>query len=210
MTFVTPGAGQAAESEGETDGFKISLTGSRAPLVEIELMARQSIACTLTAVMYHDAVIGIRSLPVKVGSMQLLINHHRTESARITLMSGCAGAVGLFNMNQHGGRLLCPLKSLLAVGPDIEVTVYSRYRSAGSNDLDIMQLVGKGYAVLAASGEVKHIRLNPGKHTIVNAMAVAAMSATIDFDPLPVQGNVHFARLTGPGQVWLQSGATPG
>ena len=72
-----------------------------------------------------------------------------------------------------------------------------------------MQLEGSGQLVLRTSGEVEHIKLNPGEHAVVSATAICALSATIDLDPLQQEDIEGFVQLTGPGQVWLQSGIPP-
>ena len=54
--------------------------------------------------------------------------------------------------------------------------------------------------------------LRAGEKISVRAHSVAAMAATVDFDPShPIckmqdpDGTMQFALLTGPGKVWLQS-----
>lgn len=190
-------------------GMAVSLTQGHVPVVEIELDAGQGIVCTLAAVMQRDELIGIRTWPGVGDGLRLLVNQAQESSARITLGNGCAGKAGLFDLERHGGRLLCPQHALLVAGPGIMTSVYSRYRHMGSDGFDIMQLEGSGQAILRACGEVKLIKLNPGEHAIVNATAICAMSATIDLDPLTQEDSDGFAQLTGPGQVWLQSGNPP-
>ena len=140
--------------------------------------------------------------------MRVLVNQAEQDRAGITLGTGCAGKVGIFDLDHHGGRLLCSQHALMAAGPGIMTSIYSRYRNLDGGGLDVMQLEGNGRAILRACGEVKHIRLNPGKQAMVNALAIAAMSATIDLDP--IDGDDGIVRLTGPGQIWLQSSTIKG
>ena len=207
MTFVRTDSDQTVTHQ--AGGLAVSLTGGQVPIVEIELDAGQGIVCTLTAVMQRDAVIGIRSWPGASDAMRLLVNEAQEGSARITLGNESAGKAGVFDLERHGGRLLCPQYALLAAGPGVMTSVYSRYRNLGPAGLDIMQLEGSGQAVLRACGEVKNIRLVPGEHAVVSATAICALSATIDLDPLEQEDIEGFVQLTGPGQVWLQSGVPP-
>ena len=209
MEFVHPEVGQTLDISGEANGLKISVAGNRTPMVQIELPAGLGVTCAATAIMQRDAAISMQDGPNLAKSMHLMINRNETEPAGITLTTGCTGLAGVFDLKKHHGRLLCPLEGLLAVGPGVMATVYSRVRYTGPDRLDIMRLEGHGWVILRACGDIKHIRLNPGKQAIVNTMAIAALSATIDFDPLAPEDGQNFVQLTGPGQVWLQSGSYP-
>ncbi|MGI9463760.1 MAG: AIM24 family protein, partial [Aestuariivirgaceae bacterium] len=173
------------------------------------LEAGEEIVCELSAVMQFDEKIEIHSLSGGPRRMKRLVNSNATATANVAVMAGCAGRAGVFDLGQHRGRLLCPQDALMAAGPGVAVTVYSRYRSIGANGFDLLLLEGRGWAFLHACGNVKDLTLGPGKQAQINVAALAAMSATVDFEPMrlkvrDVQAN--FAVLTGPGRVWLQSG----
>lgn len=213
MTFVALEADQTitfprrADKAGE---LVISLSGNHTPIIEVELEPGQAAICNLAAVMQRDAEIGTKPAPGLSQAMRLLVNNAEVATAGITLMTGCAGKAGIFDLEDHGGRLLCPQHALLAAGPGVTVTVYSRYLKLGPDGLDVMQLEGDGWAFLRACGEVKQLRLEPSKQAIIKTSAIAAMSATVDFNPLEPEEGDGFVRLTGPGQVWLQSGRVCG
>ncbi len=187
-----------------------SITGDQTPMVDIKLEPGQSISCELSVVMWYDSQIEFRETPGGSKQIKLLVNGDATEAASVTVMACCAGKAGVFELAKFGGRLLCPKSTLMAAGPSVSVSIYSHYRNIGPVGLDLLQLEGNGWAILRACGDVKCFQLGAGRQMRINVAALAAMSATIDFEPMRLEvrdDRVDFAELTGPGQVWLQSGA---
>lgn len=212
MAFVRLEADQTIEHTRGGDAAKelsFTLSGSDTPIVSLLLEPDQAIICEPSVVMQMTAGIECRPWPDLSASARLMINNQDGEQASVTLMARCNGRVGVFDLAKHGGRLLCPRLALLAAGPGVMVTIYSHFRSIGTAGLDLLQLEGNGLAFLRACGDVEEIKLLAGEQAHINAAALAAMSATVDFGlPAPDsnQGLTGFAVLTGPGNVWLQSG----
>lgn len=189
-----------------------ALSGGQSPVIDIDLAPGQGLVCELQSILYLDNSIKLRRWADLAGEVRLLINPSRDHTARLTIRTGCAGRVGVFNMEHYGGRILCVRKAVLAVAPGIVVGSYSHYRNLRYGDLELIRLEGRGIALLRSCGDIRHVKLPPGQHTVINSAALAVMSATVDIDPADIDPDAlatEFMRLTGPGQVWLQSGAWP-
>ena len=214
MTFVALENDYDVVDERQEDAVRdvrYQVSGGGVPTVKIELDAGQGIVCQLPQIMQMSQHVSVQPWPGLKGRLHLLSNRNLVGSASVELSTGRSGNLGVFDLPDHGGRLLCPQGALLAAGPGVMVSVYAKHRDKGCDALDVLQLEGRGTAFLRANGEVDTFKLLAGQQTVVNLSAVAAMRATIDLDPLDASDDSGFARfacLTGPGLVWMQSGMT--
>lgn len=78
----------------------------------------------------------------------------------------------------------------------------------------MQKLTGDGWAFVHVGGTVVERELAPGEELHVDTGCVAAMTPSIDFDIVRAGSiksmifggeGVFFARLRGPGKVWIQS-----
>ncbi len=121
-------------------------------------------------------------------------------------------------LSEIGGALICQKDSFLAAAKGVSVGIHIQKRILtglfGGEGFIMQKLEGDGWVFVHMGGTVIERDLNPGEELHVDTGCLAAMSPTIDFDLVTVGGvktmlfggeGVFFARLRGPGRVWLQS-----
>lgn len=183
--------------------------GAGAAFVEFVLAPGQGVVLNGGAILRFDPVIAFRPWPGNGSPRWLCFN---TGKGPARIVAGAGGrAIAAFNLADHGGRLLCPYEAVLATGPGITATVYCRCRPAAdpsAASITFLRLEGHGRAFLSARGGAIEERLAAGQSLFANLGTVAAMAVTVDLDlldPSRLNGRPGFARLTGPGRVWLQA-----
>jgi uncharacterized protein (TIGR00266 family) len=108
--------------------------------------------------------------------------------------------------------------SFLAAEDGIEIDMYFRKKLGaglfGGEGFILQRFSGNGMVFLEIDGDVVEKTLAPGETLIVNNGHVAALDETVDFDIQRVKGvknivfggeGLFFAKMTGPGRVWLQT-----
>ena len=83
----------------------------------------------------------------------------------------------------------------------------------GGEGFILQKFTGNGMVFLEIDGEVIEHELQPGERLLLDPGHIAAMEDTVDFDIERVRGaknilfgeGLFFARVTGPGKVWLQT-----
>ena len=122
------------------------------------------------------------------------------------------------DLTQYGGRLICQRDSFLcaAKGVSIGIAFQKRVMTAlfGGEGFIMQKLEGDGFVFVHCGGTLKEIELASGEELHVDTGCLAAMTSTVDYDIQTVGGiksmvfggeGVFFARLRGPGHVWVQS-----
>ncbi|HPB23447.1 MAG TPA: AIM24 family protein, partial [Novosphingobium sp.] len=84
----------------------------------------------------------------------------------------------------------------------------------GGEGFIMQHLSGDGWVFVQMGGTIVERQLAPGEELHVDTGCIAAMTADVDFDIQTVGGvksmlfggeGLFFARLRGPGRVWIQS-----
>lgn len=126
-------------------------------------------------------------------------------------------------LGEHGGSLLCQKDAFLCCARGVEVKIAFTKRIGaglfGGEGFILQKLTadpqtGRGQAFLHAGGTVVPMRLAAGETLRVDTGCLVAFEPTIDYDIQMVPGlknklfggeGLFFARMTGPGIVWLQT-----
>ena len=107
--------------------------------------------------------------------------------------------------------------AFLAAEKSVEVDIYLRKKLGagffGGEGFIMQKFSGNGIVFLEIDGEVIEYDLKPGEKLLADPGHVAAMEESVDFDIEMVKGvknilfgeGLFFARLEGPGKVWLQT-----
>ena len=107
--------------------------------------------------------------------------------------------------------------AFLAAEKSVEVDIYLRKKLGagffGGEGFIMQKFSGNGIVFLEIDGEVIEYDLKPGENLLADPGHVAAMEESVDFDIEMVKGvknilfgeGLFFARLEGPGKVWLQT-----
>ncbi len=131
------------------------------------------------------------------------------------------GRVVPVELGDHGGTLLCQKDSFLCAARGVVVDIaFNRRLGAGlfGGEGFILQKLssesGRGQAFLHAGGTVMPHTLRAGETLRVDTGCLVAFETTVDYDIQMVPGfknmlfggeGLFFAKMTGPGTVWLQT-----
>ncbi|ASG21106.1 AIM24 family protein [Nitrospirillum viridazoti] len=128
------------------------------------------------------------------------------------------GTISALKLADYGGRLICHKDSFLAAARGVAIGIYFQRRILtglfGGDGFIMQKLEGDGIVFIHMGGTLVERTLQPGEVIHVDTGCLAAMTADIDFDVEQVGGiksmlfggeGLFFARLRGPGKVWLQS-----
>lgn len=129
-----------------------------------------------------------------------------------------AGKIMAMDLRQLGGTLICQKDAFLCAARGVSLGIaFQRKLSTGffGGEGFIMQrLDGDGMAFVHAGGTIEKRVLAPGETLFVDTGCVVAYTPDVSFDVQYV-GNIKtalfggegifLARMTGPGEVWLQS-----
>ena len=109
-------------------------------------------------------------------------------------------------------------RSFLASEDSVEIDMYFQKNLGtgifGGEGFILQKFTGNGMLFLEIDGEVIERYLEPGEVLFVDQGHIAAMDESIDFDIERIQGaknwlfggeGVFFAKLVGPGRVWVQT-----
>ncbi len=117
-----------------------------------------------------------------------------------------------------GGTLICQKDSFLAAARGVSIGIFFQRRILtglfGGEGFIMQKLEGDGMVFIHAGGTVVERALRPGEVLHVDTGCVVAFEPGVDFDIEKAGGiktmlfggeGLFFARLKGPGRVWLQS-----
>lgn len=141
-----------------------------------------------------------------------------TGKGRVAFAAPYPGTILPLNLSDFGGRLICQKDSFLAGAKGVSIGIQFQKKILtglfGGEGFVLQKLEGDGWVFVHTGGTVRRIELAAGESLDVDTGCLAAMTQTIDYDIRTVGGiksmlfggeGVFFARLTGPGTVWLQS-----
>ncbi|MCL7421541.1 MAG: TIGR00266 family protein [Methylobacter sp.] len=128
------------------------------------------------------------------------------------------GTILALNLNDYGQKLICQKDSFLAAAKGVQIGIHFQRRILtglfGGEGFIMQKLEGNGWVFVHAGGCLQKIELAVGETLHVDTGCLAAMTGSVDFDIQQAGGiktmlfggeGLFFAKLTGPGTVWLQS-----
>ena len=137
---------------------------------------------------------------------------------RVAFAAPYPGTIKAMKLSDVGGRLICQKDSFLCAAKGVSLGVFFQKRIMTGlfvGEGFIMQkLEGDGWVFVHLGGTTQEITLRPGEELHVDTGCLAAMTGEVDFDLQMVSGiksalfggeGLFFARLRGPGTVWIQS-----
>jgi uncharacterized protein (AIM24 family) len=122
------------------------------------------------------------------------------------------------DLKQLGGTLICQKDSFLCAARGVSLGIYFQRKLSvgffGGEGFIMQKLEGNGLAFVHAGGTVVRRELQPGQTLLVDTGCLVAMTANVNFE-IQYVGKIKtalfggeglfFAKVTGPGTVWLQS-----
>lgn len=147
-----------------------------------------------------------------------LFTHQGVGKARVAFAAPYPGHILAIKLDQMGGELICQKDSFLCAARGVSVGIHFQQKVMtglfGGEGFIMQKLEGDGWVFVHAGGTVVERELRDGEVLHVDTGCLAAMMPSVDFD-LERAGSVKsmifggegvfFAKLTGPGKVWLQS-----
>lgn len=116
------------------------------------------------------------------------------------------------------GTMLCQKESYLcsALGIEVGIAFTRRFGAGlfGGEGFVLQRLSGDGLAFVHAGGTTAHKTLGPGEELLIDTGCIVAFQESVQYDIQMIKGvknwffggeGMFLARLTGPGQIWLQS-----
>ncbi len=138
--------------------------------------------------------------------------------ARVAFAAPFPGTILPIHLADYGGTLICQKDSFLAAAKGVAVGIAFQRRIMtglfGGEGFIMQRLEGNGWAFVHAGGTLLERTLAPGEELHVDTGCIAALTSDVDYDIVKAGGvktmlfggeGLFFARLTGPGKVWLQS-----
>jgi uncharacterized protein (TIGR00266 family) len=137
---------------------------------------------------------------------------------RVAFAAPYPGKILAMDLRQLGGMLVCQRDSFLCAARGVSLGIAFQRKLAtgffGGEGFIMQKLEGDGLAFVHAGGTIARRELQPGQTLLVDTGCVVAYTAGVSFD-IQFVGKVKtalfggeglfFARMSGPGTVWLQS-----
>lgn len=141
-----------------------------------------------------------------------------TSKRRVAFAAPYPGKIVAIDLDRIGGTLLCQKDAFLCAAKGVSLGIAFQKRLGtgffGGEGFILQKLEGDGMVFFHAGGTIAEKTLAPGEVLRVDTGCVAALQPSVDFD-IQFVGKIKsalfggeglfFARLTGPGKVWLQT-----
>ena len=168
---------------------------------------------------FMDKLLGAgKRLVTGEGLFTTVFTHQGSGKARVAFASPVPGAIVPLRLADIGGTLICQKDAFLAAAKGVQMGIAFQRRVMtglfGGEGFIMQRLDGDGWVFVQMGGAIVERELAPGEELHVDTGCLAALTPSVDFDLVSVGGvrsmlfggeGVFFARLRGPGKVWIQS-----
>jgi uncharacterized protein (TIGR00266 family) len=140
------------------------------------------------------------------------------NKSRVTFAAPYPGKIIPLDLTQYGGNFLCQRDGFLCAAQGIDISVEFTKRLGaglfGGEGFILQRLSGDGKAFVHAGGAIIQRTLQPNETLRVDTGCLVAFQPTVDYDIQFIGGfknvlfggeGLFYAKLTGPGIVFLQS-----
>lgn len=137
---------------------------------------------------------------------------------RVAFAAPYPGKILPMDLSKLGGTLICQKDSFLCAARGVSLGIYFQQKLSvgffGGEGFIMQKLEGNGLAFVHAGGTVLKRDLQPGQTLLIDTGCVVAFTPNVNFE-IQYVGKIKtalfggeglfFAKITGPGTVWLQS-----
>ena len=137
---------------------------------------------------------------------------------RVAFAAPYPGKILPMDLRQLGGTLICQKDAFLCAARGVSLGIHFQQKLSvgffGGEGFIMQKLEGDGLAFVHAGGTVVRRELQPGQTLLVDTGCLVAMTPNVSFE-IQYVGNIKtalfggeglfFAKVSGPGTVWLQS-----
>jgi len=147
-----------------------------------------------------------------------VFTHQGSGKARVAFAAPIPGSIVPLKLDSIGGRLICQKDAFLCAAKGVSIGIHFQQKIMtglfGGEGFIMQRLDGDGWVFTQMGGTVIERELAAGEELHVDTGCVAAFTAGINFDVIRAGSiksmmfggeGVFFARLRGPGKVWIQS-----
>lgn len=147
-----------------------------------------------------------------------VFTHTGHGKARVAFGAPTPGNILPLDLTRYGGRLICQKDSFLAAAKGVSIGIHFQRKILtglfGGEGFIMQKLEGDGMVFVQMGGALIERELAAGEELHIDTGCVAAFTAGVDFDLISAGGiksslfggeGLFFARLRGPGHVWIQS-----
>ena len=147
----------------------------------------------------------------------VFVNEGRGK-AKVAFAAPYPGRILAVPLSEVGGSIVCQKDSFLCAARGVSVGLFFQRKILtglfGGEGFIMQRLDGDGWCFIHVGGTLAERELKAGEELHVDTGCLAAMTPSIEMDIQRVGGvksmifggeGVFFARLEGPGKVWLQS-----
>jgi len=198
--------------------LEVELDHAEGVRAEVGTMAYMEDGIEMQTGMGGDLFSGFkRALTGESFFITTFMNNDR-QKRRVAFSAPYPGKIMPFDLRQFNGQLLCQKDSFLcaARGTNIEIAFTKRMGAGffGGEGFILQRLTGDGLVFVHAGGTIIEKDLGAGETLRVDTGCLVAFSTTVDYDIKFVGGfknalfggeGLFFAKMTGPGKVYLQS-----
>jgi uncharacterized protein (TIGR00266 family) len=216
------------------DVVDFEIKGSEMQFVEVELDPGEAAIGEAGSMMFMDAGIGLDSVFGDGSAQQggffgkrlvtgeslftTIYTNQSTSKLRVGFAAPYPGKILPMNLKQLGGMLICQKDAFLCAARGVSLGIYFQQKLSvgffGGEGFIMQKLEGDGLAFVHAGGTVLRRDLQPGQTLLVDTGCLVAMTPNVNFE-IQYVGKIKtalfggeglfFAKVTGPGTVWLQS-----
>lgn len=168
---------------------------------------------------FMDQLLGAGKRLVTGASLfTTVFTHNGRGKARVAFAAPVPGAITPIKLSEVGGTLICQKDAFLCAARGVSIGIAFQRRVMtglfGGEGFIMQRLDGDGWAFVQFGGTIIERELAPGEELHVDTGCLAALTPSVDFDLISAGGvrsvifggeGLFFARLTGPGRVWIQS-----
>ena len=147
-----------------------------------------------------------------------VFTHQGRGKARVAFAAPIPGSIVPLKLDSVGGQLICQKDAFLCAAKGVSIGIHFQQKIMtglfGGEGFIMQRLDGDGWVFVQMGGTVTERELAPGEELHIDTGCVAAFTSAIDFDVIRAGSvksmifggeGVFFARLRGPGKVWIQS-----
>ena len=141
-----------------------------------------------------------------------------SSKARVAFAAPYPGKILPMDLRQLGGTLICQKDAFLCAARGVSLGIYFQQKMSvgffGGEGFIMQKLEGSGMAFVHAGGTVVRRELRAGQVLMVDTGCLVALTPSVNFEVQYVGKiktalfggeGLFFAKVSGPGTVWLQS-----
>jgi uncharacterized protein (TIGR00266 family) len=140
------------------------------------------------------------------------------QKQRVAFAAPYPGKIVPMDLKALGGTLICQKEAFLCAARGVSLGIYFQQKLSvgffGGEGFVMQRLDGDGLAFIHAGGTIVRRELQPGQTLLIDTGCIVALTPNVNFE-IQYVGKIKtalfggeglfFAKVTGPGTVWLQS-----